>query len=298
MKKYNSGNKNCYYFLNRLLKKADLSLFHVWQNFQHIEPNHKKIQKMSKNLPSHHWKTAFRTTASKAKNLSPEEIQTLNKILEIVRNPNDFLYDSVNRNKKIINFRSDKSETEFLEKCKEIYNNISGMLQDEQEKNQTHANNKEDINNNSEKKSEENSQIFEENDNKARQFEHENAENMEEEKVFVEENGSQMSYYEGSTQDRTNSHENFEYPQNNYSNISPNEFQCKNLVRYEIMEDEERQSLKKKIEQLENEIKLLKMKQQIQDEPLEFRRTMSQQEDFVTQCIKCDEKHSNIPNVI
>lgn len=287
MKKYNSGNKNCYYFLNRLLKKADNSLYNVWQNFQHI--GNKKIQKKSKNLPSHHWKTAFRMIASKAKSLSSEEIQTLNKIIEIVRNPKDFLFDSSNRKKKIINFRSDKSENEFIEKCREIYNNISGMLQDETK---TEANSKENNNNNknnnndnnSAMKSEENSQVLEENQKKNE--EEVEPESMEEEKAFAEESSNALSYFEETTQDRTISHEYIEYPAIILSNVSLNDYQCRNLVKYEILEDEEKQSLKKKIEQLENEIRVLKMKQQINDDSLLCKRTVSEQEDFVSKCIK------------
>jgi len=114
MPNYHSGEKNCYYFLNRLLSRTDEELHQMWKKLRGI---HKKSQSQisKKKISSKHWKTAIKNTLSKGSDIGDIEMKTINKLIEITENPESFLIDS--KGEPVIRFRSKVSSNEFISKC-------------------------------------------------------------------------------------------------------------------------------------------------------------------------------------
>lgn len=119
---FNSGNKNCYYFLNRLHS------YHFNINNSYWKKHLSKLQ-MPFKLSSKHFKSAYRSLVS----LKPHPHTIGRDILEsfkrIAKDPKFFLIDS--NGEKVIKFRGNNSEDVFIEKCnKEIFPLLERMMLD------------------------------------------------------------------------------------------------------------------------------------------------------------------------
>lgn len=113
-KSYSSGDKNSYYFLSRLIKLHGIPLPQptLWESFEKT----KKTKTITKKKSSKHWKSLFKEIISTS-NSSKEDIDSCFRILEIVGNPEKFIYK---QKKKLICFRKEGTEFNFINKCKTL----------------------------------------------------------------------------------------------------------------------------------------------------------------------------------
>lgn len=127
-----SGNKNSYYFLNRLILAHNEDIPILWQNIIKSEPlSTHPIRKDKKyKITSKHWKKTVKSLLSKGSQIQTSEVKTVKFLLELTRSPEKFMRNS--NGKEIINWRSKNSCEIFVQKCKNsIYPWLRAMVIDE-----------------------------------------------------------------------------------------------------------------------------------------------------------------------
>ena len=125
MPKLDSGIKNCYQFLFKILIKQ----FHdeTWNSTHEQMKKESPIGTKPKNI---YWKQVFKRISEEGLRQGPESAnwQTLVKVLEIVRNPEPFLTNS--EGKQVIKFKNEQSgKLVFVDRCQnELAANILGLM--------------------------------------------------------------------------------------------------------------------------------------------------------------------------
>ena len=113
-----SGNKNVYYFLNRIISEQNNELSQYWNKSHKLSESSKQIAKENNKytISNKHWRITVKTILSKGAEMTNIEKQTLDFLLKLTKEPKDFM---VNRyGKQIVSFRNIESEKSFYEKCK------------------------------------------------------------------------------------------------------------------------------------------------------------------------------------
>ena len=139
--KYTSGNKNCYYFLDKLHSAHFDKTPLVWKNIRKISKNinNQAKDKSSKRVRQRkHWKQAFLETLEQGYDQESVEFQAIQNLMEITRDPSHYL---IKDQKKLINFRNPLSEITFIKKCQQeifptlvdLMNEINGNVENQQE---------------------------------------------------------------------------------------------------------------------------------------------------------------------
>jgi len=113
-----SPDKNCYPFIDKLLLKADKNLAISW----------KKLRKQNNSIRKKPWLRAFEDVISGG---NEEDFKSIKKLLEIVENPELFLYVSENsKEKPFIYFKGKNGQKEFVSACKnKVLKKIDMILQ-------------------------------------------------------------------------------------------------------------------------------------------------------------------------
>ena len=137
-KSHESGDKNCYQFLFKLLSKHFPE--QIWTSKYNEMKNDPFNNGRSQNI---HWKLIFNVISREgiSKGVDSIEWRTLLKLLEIVRNPESYL---MLNNKPLIKWKDQKSGKDiFLSKCHNtIFPNILCLLRSNIENSPIHADRK------------------------------------------------------------------------------------------------------------------------------------------------------------
>ena len=111
---YNSSRKNSSYFILKLFSKHFPIESIIWNKLKKNNKSHKAyFPRLVKSIQQF---------LSKKSELTPEQDDAIQKLLEIIRNPKKFLV--VKKGKKIIIFKDDQGEMNFINKCNEICTKI------------------------------------------------------------------------------------------------------------------------------------------------------------------------------
>lgn len=113
-----SGNKNVYYFLNRIISEQNNELSHYWNKSHKLSESSKQITKESSKytISNKHWRITVKMILNKGVEMTNIEKKTLDFLLKLTKEPKEFM---VNRyGKQIVSFRNVESEKSFYEKCK------------------------------------------------------------------------------------------------------------------------------------------------------------------------------------
>ena len=125
MNKKVSGNKNSYYFLNRLLCANPNEISRFWKeaskNQAPVSTN--PLFKNKYTITSKHWKMIVKSMLEKGSAITQIEMKTLILLLKITKEPE--LYMKNNFGVDIITFKKPESKKTFIDKC---INNIYPWL--------------------------------------------------------------------------------------------------------------------------------------------------------------------------
>ena len=112
--KNTSGNKNVYYFLNRIISNLKNEISHFWTKSLKIREDSKQIAKKYK-ISNTHWRVTVKSILNKGPAMTPLEKNMLGVLMKLTKNPKKFMNEKFGR--QIVTFRNSSSETSFMEKC-------------------------------------------------------------------------------------------------------------------------------------------------------------------------------------
>lgn len=117
--KNTSGNKNVYYFLNRIISNLKNEISYYWSKSLKIREDSKQIAKQPKSkkytISNTHWRVKVKSILNKGSAMTPLEKNTLGVLMKLTKNPIKFMNDKFG--KQMVTFRNSTSEQSFLEKC-------------------------------------------------------------------------------------------------------------------------------------------------------------------------------------
>ena len=117
--KNTSGNKNVYYFLNRIISNLKNDISYFWCKSLKIREDSKQIAKQPKNkkytISNTHWRVTVKSILNKGASMTELEKKALGILMKLTKNPKKFMNDKFG--KQIVTFRDSSSEQSFLEKC-------------------------------------------------------------------------------------------------------------------------------------------------------------------------------------